>query len=292
MPTTFQINLFLSQGKNEPNTKKQFWNVMKRCLKTALCKSAEDLASRDLHPCPVASLFSLSSQLVLLPQTKESIAPRTLHHHSKAFVCLQWPLKSRSQILHSCFLLLFKKKRKKESFSDAKGKDQWGPGLMVTKRPEGWPSFQHHGLWVFQAMDKHYGLSVVKMVNLIKEVTPQHLSVFLRITPYLLESLRQPTGIPRVSWSCCFVLAQRQWHPRQCCGLGIPIWILLNECFRVTGDSTLLGSEVDLSCLSRFWCVVRFPIGKLSYSWGGERSPTWCLPCWVPRVCYVFFMPG
>ena len=34
----------------------------------------------------------------------------------------------------------------KESFSDAKGRDQWGPGLMVTKRPEGWPSFQHHGL--------------------------------------------------------------------------------------------------------------------------------------------------
>ena len=193
--------------------------------------------------------------------------------------------------------------QKKESFSDAKGRDQWGPGLMVTKRPEGWPSFQHHGLWVFQAMDKHYGLSAVKMVSLIKEVTPQHLSVFLRITPDLLESLRQPTGIPRVSWSCCFVPAQRQWHPRQCCGPGIPIWILLIECFRVTGDNTLLGWEVDLPCLSRFWCVVRFPIGKLSYSWGGERSPNkglleglppqqGCLPCWVPRVCYVFFMPG
>lgn len=172
-------------------------------------------------PVPVASLFSLSSQLVLLPQTKESIAPRTLCDHSKAFVCLQWPLKSHSQIPHSCFL----SPSKKESLSDAKGRDQWGPGLMVTKRPEGWPSFQYHGLWVFQAMDKHYGLSVAKMVNLIKGVTLQHLTVFLRITPCLLkESHRQPTWIPRVSWSCCFVTAQRQWRSRRCCGLRILIW--------------------------------------------------------------------
>ena len=109
MPTTFQINLFLSQGKNEPNTKKQFWNVMKRCLKTALCKCAEDLASRDLHPSSSCISFSLE-------QPKESIAPRTLHDHSKAFVCLQWPLKSRSPIPHSCFLLLFKKKEKRKLF--------------------------------------------------------------------------------------------------------------------------------------------------------------------------------
>lgn len=145
MPTTFQINLFLSQGKNEPNTKKQFRNVMKRCLKTALCKCAEDLASRDLHPCPVASLFSLSSQLVLLPQTKESIAPRTLHHHSKAFVCLQWPLKSRFQILHSCFLLLFKKKKKRKLFWCKRerpvgtringDKETWRLALFSTPRP-------------------------------------------------------------------------------------------------------------------------------------------------------------
>lgn len=67
-------------------------------------------------PVPVASLFSLSSRLVLLPQTKEPIAPRTLHDHSEAFVCLQWPLKSRSQIPHSCFLLLFKKKKKRKLF--------------------------------------------------------------------------------------------------------------------------------------------------------------------------------
>ena len=145
--------------------------------------------------------------------------------------------------------------QKKESFSDAKGRDQWGPGLMVTKRPEGWPSFQHHGLWVFQAMDKHYGLSAVKMVNLIKEVTPQHLSVFLRITPDLLESLRQPTGIPRVSWSCCFVPAQRQWHPRQCCGPGIPIWILLIECFR---------QEITPSWAERLTCLVCPGFGVLS----------------------------
>jgi hypothetical protein len=37
---------------------------------------------------------------------------------------------------------------------------------MATKRPKGLPSFQHCGLWVFQAMDKHYGLSMAKMVNL------------------------------------------------------------------------------------------------------------------------------
>ena len=75
-----------------------------------------------------------------------------------------------------------------------------GPRLMATKRPEGWPSFQHHRLWAFQAVGKHYGVSVAKMVNLIKEVTLKHLTVFLRVTPWLLkESHKQPTGIPRVS---------------------------------------------------------------------------------------------
>lgn len=115
---------------------------MKSCLKTTLCKCAEDLASRDLHPSSSCISFSLSSQLVSLPQTKGQLPPEHFTITAKLFVCLQWPLKSRSPILHSCFLLLFeKKKKKKESFLMQKGRDQWGPGLMVTKRPEGWPSF-------------------------------------------------------------------------------------------------------------------------------------------------------
>lgn len=121
---------------------------------------------------PIGFLFSSSSQLVLLPQTKESFALRTLHDHSKAFVCLQWPLKSHSQIPHSCFPPLLKKKIKNtRKLFWCKRERPVGPGLMATKRPEGSPAFQHFCLWVFQAMDKHYGLSVAKMVNLIKEVT-------------------------------------------------------------------------------------------------------------------------
>lgn len=226
MPTIFQINLFLSQGKNEPNTKKQFWNVMKRCLKTALCKCAEDLASRDLHPSSSCISFLLEQPACFAAPDKGVNCPQNTSRSQQSFcvssVAIKIPFSNPAQLFSPP--LRKKKKRKKESFSDAKGRDQWGPGLMVTKRPEGWPSFQHHGLWVFQAVDKHYGLSAVKMVNLIKEVTPQHLTVFLRITPYLLQGLRQPTRIPRVSWSCCFALAQRQWHPRQRCGLGISIW--------------------------------------------------------------------
>lgn len=83
MPTTFQINLFLSQGKNEPNTKKQ--DARKQLFANVLKIWPQETSI----PVPVASLFSLSSRLVLLPQTKEPIAPRTLHDHGKAFVCLQ-----------------------------------------------------------------------------------------------------------------------------------------------------------------------------------------------------------
>lgn len=81
-------------------------------------------AWRDLTHTFRSALFSSSSQLVWLPQTKESIAPRTPRDRSKAFVCLQWPLKSHPQIPHSCFLPVFKRKTQ-ASFSDAKGGDQW-----------------------------------------------------------------------------------------------------------------------------------------------------------------------
>lgn len=240
-------------------------------------------------PVPVASLFSLSSQLVLLPQTKESIAPRTLCDHSKAFVCLQWPLKSHSQIPHSCFL----SPSKKESLSDAKGRDQWGPGLMVTKRPEGWPSFQYHGLWVFQAMDKHYGLSVAKMVNLIKGVTLQHLTVFLRITPCLWRrATGSPRGFPGSPGAAALSRLRGNGARGGAVASGSWFELLLNECFRITGESTPLGWEVDLSRLSRFLVCAQFVICKHSYSWGREMSRTWRLPCWVSPVCAVFFMPS
>lgn len=80
------------------------------------------------------------------------------------------------------FLLLFKKGEKyKKAFLMQRGRKQQGPGLMVTKRPKGVPSFQLPGLGVFQAMGKHYGLSAAKSVNLIKEATLQRLTVVLRI---------------------------------------------------------------------------------------------------------------
>jgi hypothetical protein len=78
-----------------------------------------------------------------------------------------------------------------------RGRNQQGPGLMVTKRPKGLPSFQCPSLWVFQAVGKHYGLSAAKRVNLIKGPTlKSQLSSGLSLD-FWRRATGSPCGFPR-----------------------------------------------------------------------------------------------
>lgn len=135
---------------------------------TALGKYAEDLPEEaSLTRCSqfsswTASLLAAPDKGVNCPQNSS----RSQQHFCVSSVTIKIPSPNPTQMFSPCL-----QKKNTSRLFWCKRERPAGPGLMATKRPEGLPSFQHSRLWGFRAMGKHYGASVAKMVNLIKEVT-------------------------------------------------------------------------------------------------------------------------
>lgn len=244
---------------------------------------------------PVGSLFSSSSQLVLLPQTKESIAPRTLHDHSKAFVCLQWPLKSLSQIPHSCFLPLLKKKKNTRKLFWCK--KERPAGTRINGDKETWRLTLFSTLWPLSISG--YGQTLWSLCGEDGEPNKRGHSLASDLFSYeaRLDFWRKATScprrpIPRVFWSCCFVTAQRL---RQCCGLGILVWSSFKGAVQNNRKEHPLGL--------RGWAVTPIQVSGVCSGLlfenvlrvGAER---WVqlTPFWggggFPKACCVLFLPS